>query len=72
MRDRSPIYAILALALMVMAYLAIFQYRHTKVNETVVERSTAQNTSETAEVKFLKKGRYLSFVSGVMEPGNIL
>ena len=71
MRDRSSIYLILALALMVIGGFAIFQYRHTKVNEPVAERSKAENTSETSEVKFIEKGKYPSFASGVMGPGNI-
>ena len=71
MRDRSSTYAILALVLIVIAVFAIFQYRHAKVNEPVAVRSKAENTSEAAEVKFLQKGKYPSFASGVMEPGNI-
>lgn len=71
MRDRSSAYAILALALIVIAGFTIFQYRDTKVNQPAAERPASESASKTAEVKFINKGRYPSFASGVMEPGNI-
>ena len=71
MRDKTPVYIIFALLFLVLTTFAIFQYRHTKINTPAVLNSTSENAGGPTEVQFLKKGEYPSFVSGVMEPGNI-
>jgi hypothetical protein len=71
MKDKSPAYVIIALLFLVLTTFTIFQYRHNRINAPAVENSSFENTSEPTAVQFLKKGEYPSFVSGVMEPGNI-
>jgi hypothetical protein len=71
MKDRSSVYIIVALLFVVLTTFTIFQYRHTRINAPAVESTTYKSTGEPTAVQFLKKGDYPSFVSGVMEPGNI-
>lgn len=76
MRDRSTTYFAFAAVVMVFIAFIILQYRHSKTKIPAVEISKSQSVNEPAvnepaEVKFLEKGKYPSFVSGTMEPGNI-
>ena len=56
---------------LVLSAFTIFGYRHTRINAPAVESANSQSTNGSTEVQFLKKGEFPSFVSGVMEPGNI-
>ena len=71
MRDKTPVYFIIALLFLLLTTFTISQYRHTRINAPAVANSPSEITGEPNAVQFLKKGEYPSFVSGVMEPGNV-
>ena len=71
MRDKTSVYIIFALLFLVLTTFTVFQYRQTKINAPAVVNSTSESAGGPTAVNFLKKGEYPSFVSGVMEPGNI-
>jgi hypothetical protein len=71
MKDRSSIYIIISALFMVLSILLVLQYRHNLDRAPVTENVSSQHASGPKAVQFLKKGAYPSFVTGVMEPGNI-
>jgi hypothetical protein len=71
MKERLSTYYLVAATLVVILGLAIFQFRTVKPPESTPVTNKTANTGEARAVRFLKKGQYPSFVSGVMEPGNI-
>ena len=71
MRDKTSVYIILALLFLVLTTFTVFQYRHTKINAPAVVNLTSEIVGGPTAVQFLKKGKYPSFASGTMEPGNI-
>ena len=71
MKDRSSIYIIITALFLMFSILLVLQYRHTRTRAPVTENVSSQHASGPKAVQFLKKGTYPSFVSGVMEPGNI-
>jgi hypothetical protein len=70
-KNRSSIYIIFALLFVVFSVLTIFQYRHIRDRVLFAGAVNSVSANGPAEVKFLKRGEYPSFVSGGMEPGNI-
>jgi hypothetical protein len=71
MEDKVSIYYIIAALFLVFSVFTIYQYRHTMINAPVAENAVSKSAGGPTAVNFLKKGEYPSFVSGVMEPGNI-
>ena len=71
MKDRSSIYIIITALFLMFSILLVLQYRHTRARAPVTENVSSQHANGPKAVQFLKKGTYPSFVSGIMEPGNI-
>ncbi len=71
MNEKMSVYLIFVSLILVLAAFTIFQYRHTMINAPVAENAVSKSAGGPTAVNFLKKGEYPSFVSGVMEPGNI-
>ncbi len=71
MKDRSSVYIIITALFLMFSILLVLQYRHTRTRAPVTENVSSQHASGPKAVQFLNKGTYPSFVSGVMEPGNI-
>lgn len=74
MKDRLSTYYIFAAALLLILSLAILQLRTMSTEgpaAATVADANSINKSEARVVRFLEKGEFPSFVSGVMEPGNI-
>ena len=71
MKDRSSAYIIITALFLMFSILLVLQYRHMRARVPITENVSSQHASGPKAVQFLKKGTYPSFVSGVMEPGNI-
>jgi len=74
MKDKVYIYYVFAAALLLILGLAILQFRTMKTGESAAATTAdveSVSKREARAVRFLKKGEFPSFVSGVMEPGNI-
>ena len=71
MKNTLTSYFTVAGIIFLVSGLGIYQYRSTRSEVPVVGQVETEKTSSLTTSQFLKEGRLPSFVSGVMEPGNI-
>lgn len=70
MKDRSPIFLVIAVSTILVAGIALYQLR-SKSPDIRMESESKKEQQESGVKKILRQGEYPSFVTGEMEPGNI-
>ena len=71
MKNGTSAYFIIAVLILLVSGVAIYQYRSTMDNKTSEPEAKPEKTETTENTGFLKEGEYPTFVTGEMEPGNI-
>ncbi len=71
MKSTLTLYITVALVIFLISGLGIYQYRSAKGEAPVVGKVETEKTNGLATSQFLKQGKFPSFVTGIMEPGNV-